>query len=203
MHLDAVARAEPEQNGLSGPLGGIDMLASASAWRILEAEHTRLRQLAAAIARVLDGDGWQRRGPQLDLLRRLIQDFQDFETRTHRPKGVVLLGSMRGRLAQADELLDVLDHESQECERLLARALELLEAVEQDGKADGDEIASLLRQHRELMLQQLDQEDTVLRSYTAQLLTSDEWSVVASSISSVVHKPKGRRVPAKDEAHDR
>jgi len=171
-------------------LGGVDMLAAGCAWRVLEAEHTRLRQLLAAIRRVLDGNAWMHPGPQLNLLRRLIRDFQDFETRTHRPKGVVLLGSMRGRLPEADQLLDVLEHESRHCEQLLAQALELLEG----GDAERGAVASVLLQHRELMMRQLDREDTALRSYTAQLLTSEEWSAVASSISLVVQKVKGRRV---------
>jgi hemerythrin-like domain-containing protein len=179
-------------------IGGVDMLAAASAWRILEAEHARLRQLLAAIERVLEGDAWQHRGPQLDLLRRLIQEFQDFEIKAHRPKGVVLLGSMRGRLTQADQLLDVLDHESRQCDELLIQASKLLDTLEQDGEVDGGEVTSLLKQHRDLMVRHLDQEDTVLRSYTAQLLTSEEWSAVVSSISSVAHRLKGRGVPTKD-----
>lgn len=172
--------------------GVLKMLASGSAWRILEAEHRRLRQLLAAIAGVLDDDAWMHPGPQLKVLRERIQDFQDFETMTHRPKGVVLLGSVRGRSAQADELLDVLDHDSRQCEQLLARAVGLLEAIEQGGDADRGEVESLLRQHCKLMLGHLDQEDTALRSYTSKLLTSEEWSSVASSISRQVQKVKGK-----------
>lgn len=173
------------------------MLAAGSAWRILEAEHARLRELLRAITRVLNGGAWKHPGPQLNLLRRLIQEFQDFETRTHRPKGVVLLDSMRGRLAEADQLLDVLEHESRQCEQLLAQALELLDTIEQGGDADQGKVASLLLQHRELMRRHLDQEDTALRSYTGQLLTSEEWSAVASSISHEVQKVKGRRAQTK------
>ncbi|TFZ07458.1 hemerythrin domain-containing protein [Ramlibacter henchirensis] len=174
------------------------MLAAGSAWRILEAEHVQLRQLLAAIDRVLSGgDAWKHGGPQLNLLRHRIRAFQDFEVGTHRPKGVVLLGSVRGRSAEADQLLDVLDHESQLCEQLLAQVLELLDKIEQGGGGEAGEVASLLNQHRELMLGQLDREDTALRSYTAQLLTSDEWSSVASSISREVQKAR-RRTPAKD-----
>jgi hemerythrin-like domain-containing protein len=172
------------------------MLAAASAWRILEAEHTRLRQLLAEIESVLESGDWQQPGPQLDQLRQLIQEFLDFEDE-HRPKGVVLLGSLRGRLAEADQLLDVLDDESQQGDRLLTQVLELLGSVEQGGKVDAGEVESLLQQHRELMKQHLDREDTVLRSYTAQLLTSEEWSAVVSSISSVVRTTKRRRAQAR------
>ena len=167
------------------------MLAAASAWRILEAEHTRLRQLLAAIARVLEGGGWQQAGPQLDLLSRAIRDFQAFEADVHQPKGVVLLHSLRGRSAEADAWLDRLDRESAEAGQLLARAVAL---VSRDGVADAENLASLLQRHREVLMQQLDEEDTVLRDYTSQLLTPQEWSAVVSSMSNVVQKSRARRM---------
>lgn len=173
------------------------MLAAASAWRILEVEHARLRQSLAAIERVLASDGWQHRGPQRERLRRLIQEFKEFETQAHRPKGVVLLDSMRGRSVQADQLLELLDAESQQCDQLLTQALEQLDTAEQGGAVDASEVASLLQQHRDVMMRHLDLEDTVLRSYTAQLLTSDEWSAVVSSISSVERRVKRRRAQTK------
>jgi hemerythrin-like domain-containing protein len=151
--------------------------------------------MLAAIARVLEGDTWQQPGPQMSLLRRLIQDFRDFEARTHRPKGVVLLDSMRGRSSQADKLLDALEQESRQCDQLLVQALEALEMNAHAEGADGSSVVSLLLRHRGLMMQQLDQEHTVLRSYTTQLLTSEEWSAVVSSISSVVRSAKVRRMP--------
>ena len=170
------------------------MLASGSAWRILGAEHNRLRQLSAAIHQVLEGGGWGQPGAQLQLLRKRIVEFQDFEAATHRPKGVVLMDSMRGRSEQADQLLEVLDHDSRNCDELLARALARLDAIVPDDGAPATEVASLLQKHRELLLGQLDREDTVLRSYTAQLLTNEEWSAVVSSISSVVQRGKARKV---------
>ena len=176
------------------------MLAAASAWRIFEAEHSRLRQFLADIASVLESDDWrERRSPPVGELQQLIHDFQEFEANEHRPKGVVLLDSLRGRRAEADQLLDVLDDESQQCDQLLAQALELLDRAERDAKVDGRAIASLLQQHRSLMTQHLDREDTLLRSYTAQLLTSDEWSAVVSSISSVVQDTKRRRALRADQ----
>ena len=165
------------------------MLAAGSAWRILEAEHGQLRRLLADIARVLDDGGWKQPGPRLESLRDLIHRFQDFETRTHRPKGVVLLGATRGRLPEADELLDALEHEGRRCEELLNQALQLLRAVEAGDAGRAGEVASLLRQHRERMTRALDQEDTALRSYTSQLLTSEEWSQVVSSISREARRP--------------
>lgn len=169
------------------------MLAAASAWRVLEVEHSRLRQLVAAIERALDGDDWQHPGSQLDLLRRLIQEFQEFEAEAHRPKGVVLLDSVRGRSAQADQLLDELDDESQQCDQLLTHALKELDTLDQGGAADVDRVVARLQQHRDLMMRHLELEDTVLCYYTTQLLTSDEWSAVVSSISSVAQGVKSRR----------
>lgn len=169
------------------------MLASGSAWRVLDAEHDQLRLLLDAIVRNLDGATGKQPGLDLGALRALVQAFQDFETRTHRPKGVVLLESVRGRSADADRLLDEIEGESRTCEQLLSQAVALIEQGLAGGKADEGEIDALLRQHRDLMVQQLEQEDTALRSYTTQLLTSQEWSQVASSISSEVHKPRGRR----------
>ena len=169
------------------------MLASGSAWRILEAEHDQLRRLLDAILRHLDDGKGKRSGLDLGALRAQIQEFQDFETRTHRPKGVVLLESVRGRSADADRLLDEIEGESRTCEQLLSQAVVLIENGLAGGASDQGEIESLLRQHRDLMVQQLDQEDTALRSYTTQLLTSQEWSRVASSISSEVQKARGRR----------
>jgi len=131
------------------------MLAAGSAWRILEAEHTQLRQIMADIARMLDDGAWK-------------------------------------RLPEADRLLDVLEHDGQRCEELLNQALDLLRAVEAGGEAEAGGVATLLREHRELMTLQLDQEDTALRAYTAQLLTSEEWSRVVSSISREVRNVKGR-----------
>jgi hemerythrin-like domain-containing protein len=171
------------------------MLASGTAWRILEAEHAQLRQLLDAIVHSLDDDAWQRPGPQLNSLLGRIQELQDFELKTHRPKGVVLLDSVRGRLAEADRLLDEIENESRQCELLQAQALALLETLAKGGDVDRDQIASRLRQHRDVMMRQLDQEDTALRSYTARLLTAQEWSRVASSISHEVHRDRGRRAP--------
>lgn len=169
------------------------MLAAASAWRILEAEHTRLRQLLAAVARVLEAGGWQQGGPQLAVLSRAIGDFQAFETAVHQPKGVVLLQSLRGRSVEADAWLDRLDRESAESDQLLAQAVALVATLAQGGAADTGSIALLLQRHRDVVMQQLEEEDTILRDYTSQLLTPQEWSAVVSSMSTVVQKAKARR----------
>jgi hemerythrin-like domain-containing protein len=164
------------------------MLAAESSWRVLQAEHARLRRLLLDIQRATDTGDWRRPGPRLTRLRELIETFQAFEAETHRPKGIVLIGSLRGRAAEADELLDALDHERAECEALLAQVLALLDLVAQGDASQADTIAALLARHRLTVTEQIDQEDTVLRSYTARLLTPEEWSAVASSISDAVRR---------------
>jgi len=164
------------------------MLAAESSWRVLQAEHVRLRRLLLDIQRLLDAADWRRPGPPLTKLRQLIEAFQAFEAETHRPKGVVLVESLRGRASEADELLDALDHERAECEEILEQVRVLLDRVAQGDASQADTIASLLARHRLAVTEQIDQEDTVLRSYTARLLTPEEWSAVASSISDAVRR---------------
>jgi hemerythrin-like domain-containing protein len=169
------------------------MLAAESSWRVLRTEHARLRRWLADIEHALDTSDWRRPGPGLIRLRWLIEEFQAFEAETHRPKGIVLLGSLRGRAPEADRLLDALDQERAECDELLARVLALLDRLEQGDESQVGQIAVLLAQHRVAMTGQVDREETALRSYTAALLTPEEWSAVASSISAAVRRGSARR----------
>ena len=162
------------------------MLAAESAWRILRAEHARMRDLLSSIEDRLRSDQWKRPGPSLSMLRQLIQTLQDFDDSTHRPKGVVLLAALRGRSRDADELLDRLDRTGRQCEGLLIQALALLDAIEQGDERAATPCAASLAQHRGLMQVHLDEEDTALHSHTAQLLTPEEWSEIVSSISAVL-----------------
>jgi hemerythrin-like domain-containing protein len=155
------------------------MLASESAWRVLRAEHARLRDLLASIAAARQREQWK-------ALPALIQSFRAFEDATHRPKGVVLLATLRGRSAEADGLLDSLEGDSERCDALLMNALALLDRIEGGDEQAGAQCAAVLETHRELMLAHLEREDTLLHSHTARLLTPEEWSRVVSSISSVV-----------------
>jgi hypothetical protein len=58
--------------------------------------------------------------------------------------------------------------------------------------AAADECAEALTRYRELELAQLEREDTLLRSYTAQLVTGDEWSRIVSSMSAVLTNVSAR-----------
>ena len=166
------------------------MLAARSAWAILETEHTQIRQALAAIAEALQGGHWGKRGPALGRLRQLIESLQSFDQASHRPKGIAVMEAMRGRSPDADRLLANLRQERERDDALLARAVTMLDAV-----ATGDESASfdcsaILAQHRQGMLRQLDQEDTLLRAHAERLLTKEEWSRVVSEISSALYPPR-------------
>lgn len=166
------------------------MLAVESAWRVFRAEHNRLRQLLVSIHETLQSDLWKRPGSRLSSLRQLLLSLQAFDAATHRPKGVVLLSTLRGRSPEADDLLDQLGLMREQCDRLLSQALACLDAVERGDERAAADCARLLAQHRSLMVEQLDREDGLLHSHTAQLLTSEEWSSVVSSISSVIESRK-------------
>ena len=162
------------------------MLAAESAWRVLRAEHDRMRDFLSSIGEALQTDQWKRPGRSLVSLRQLIQSMQTFDDSTHRPKGVVLLATLRRRSSEVDELLDRLELTRGQCDRLSSHALDLLDAVEQGDERAAAECASVLERHRSLMQVHLDEEDTVLHSHTAELLTPEEWSLIVSSISSVL-----------------
>jgi hemerythrin-like domain-containing protein len=169
------------------------MLSAQSAWRILQTEHDRIRELVSAIDRANAANLWRYLDPQRSELRRLVHELQTFEDATHRPKGELLLAMLRGRAPEADRLLDELDIERSQSDRLLARAFEILEApVARLDAAAADECAEALRRYRDLELGQLEREDTLLRSYTAQLMTADEWSRIVSSMSAVLTHASGR-----------
>jgi len=168
------------------------MLAAESAWRVLRAEHSWMRQWLSSIGEVLQSHQWKHPGGALVSLRQLVQRFQNFNDSTHRPKGVVLVATLRRRTSEVDELLDRLELTGNHCKRLLTRALALLDAVERGEKCAAAECESVLEKHRSLMQAHMDEEDTELHSHTARLLTPDEWSRIVSSISSVVESTGGR-----------
>ena len=174
------------------------VLAAESAWRVLRAEHARMRELLASIDQALRADEWRRPGPRLASLKKLILSLRTFDAATHRPKGVALLAVLRGRSPQVDGLLDKLAVDHEQCDRLLSQALLCLEAGEIGDEHAAAECASLLERHRTLMRSHLDCEDTLLHSHAAQLLTAEEWGAVVSSISSVIESGALRRTTGAD-----
>ena len=162
------------------------MLASECAWAILRAEHARIRELLGLVAGALKTADWTHPGRQAAALVELIEHLQAFEETTHRPKGVVLLGILRGRSAEADKLLDQLELESERCDGLLSQAKAILKRAESGEMGAARAVEPLLQEHGQLMHAHLDLEDTLLHSQTALLLTGEEWAAVVSSISQVM-----------------
>jgi hemerythrin-like domain-containing protein len=161
------------------------MLAAECAWAILRAEHSRIRELLGLVAGALKPADWTRQG-QVAALVELIEHLQAFEETTHRPKGVVLLGILRGRSAEADNLLNQLELESERCDSLLSQSKAMLKLAESGEMGAARAVEPLLREHCQLMHAHLDLEDTLLHSQTALLLTGEEWAAVVSSISQVM-----------------
>ncbi|CAN7653043.1 hemerythrin domain-containing protein [Variovorax sp. LjRoot290] len=168
------------------------MLAAECAWIILRAEHTRIRELLALVDGTLKTGDWTRPGPQAASLVELIERLQAFDETTHRPKGVVLLEILRGRSAEADQLLDELELESKHCDGLLSRAKAMLKPAESGEMGNAGTVEALLQEHRQLMHAHLDREDTLLHSQTALLLTGEEWAAVVSSMSAAMEAAKER-----------
>jgi len=164
------------------------MLAAECAWAVLRSEHARIRSLLALIEQTLGRAAQAGPTALAASLLAQIHELESFESTTHRPKGLVMVEIMRGRCPQAAELLTRLEQESERCSQLLSRAKAMLTGT-QHGFAD---IESLLGAHRALMLSHLDQEDTLLHSQTARLLTAEEWASVASSISDAIRRDKQR-----------
>jgi hemerythrin-like domain-containing protein len=162
------------------------MLAAECAWAILRAEHSRIRELLGPIAGALTTANWTGSGLQAAALVEHIENLQAFEETTHRPKGVVLLEILRGRSAEADQLLNQLDLESARGHDLLSQAKAMLKLAESGEMGAARAVEPLLQEYCRLMHAHLDLEDTLLHSQTALLLTGEEWAAVVSSISEVM-----------------
>lgn len=161
-------------------------MAAECAWAILLAEHTRIRELLGLVDGALKAADWTGSGRQAAALVELIENLQAFDETTHRPKGVVLLETLRGRSAEADKLLDQLELESEHCHTLLLQSKAVLKLAEAEGMGAARSVEPLLQEYYLLMHAHLDLEDTLLRSQTALLLTREEWAAVVSSISEAM-----------------
>jgi hypothetical protein len=167
------------------------MLAAECAWTVLNAEHTRLHELAARVEEARHAEAWRQGGPPAAALAELIGRLQAFDEATHRPKGVVLLGLLQGRSAEADDLLDRLEQRCRRRDELLSQARAMLtNASGAVTQGSADTIEALLQEHQHLMRAQLEEEDTLLHSHSAALLSREEWAAVLSSISDAVSTQK-------------
>ncbi|WP_350082607.1 hemerythrin domain-containing protein [Aquabacterium humicola] len=157
------------------------MLAAETVWRVLRFEHFKLRQLSDSIQRTLSIEDWHCQPRQVQLMRELIQGLRGFIVQTHRPKGVVLEETLRAH-SEMTEFLDALTRDQARCDCLLEQAADALDLLEQGVPRAAQRCAALLEEHNRLLTSHLVREDTVLRM---QVLTDEEWSNVASSISAV------------------
>ena len=167
------------------------MLASASAWRVLQAEHRRLRELWARVDAAMGVGDW-RQASQRRKVEDLVLRFRTFDDATHRPKGVALIAALRGRSHRMDELLGRFESECAELDRLLSEALRFL-AADEWGDPQAALCRSVLVQHGDLLRRHLDLEDAALRTEAIRLLGEDDWSKVVSSISKVIAASSARR----------
>jgi hemerythrin-like domain-containing protein len=166
------------------------MLAAECAWTVLRAEHARMRELLSLLERELKSGDLKRSSSAAVRIVRLIERLQDFDKATHRPKGVALIGVLRGRSAEADDLLAHLERQRERCDELLSQAKTRLERAQSGDALAATAVEDLLAEHRRLLLDHLDKEDTLLHSQTALLLTREEWAAVVSSMSKAMRARK-------------
>jgi hypothetical protein len=169
------------------------MLAVDTAWAILEAEHAHMRRLLDGMDAILDEGHWDSDSRKRRELGELIATLVRFDQASHRPKGVALTDTMRGRSPAADEHLAQLGRERQRDDDLLREASRILSAWDEpddDPDAGKDRCERLLRALRTGMLQQMRYEETLLRADAVALLSREEWSGVVSRISSSVHRSR-------------
>jgi len=161
------------------------MLAATSARSVLCAEHARIRELLSQVDEVVHAGGWTC-GAQAQALVELVEGLQAYDEATHRPKGVMLLSTLRGRSPEADDFLQRLEPMRDRCDSLRSEVRAKLKAALAGNVAAAGGIEALLEEHRDLTLAQLETEDAFLHSQSAEVLTRDEWAAIASSISNAM-----------------
>ena len=162
------------------------MLAAETAWRILHAEHAQMRELLGEIESIVASPGWQRPGPALESLTRLVHRLQSFDDATHRPKGIALFAALRGREAGTDALIGRLEGDCEHRDKLLADAEASLNALQRGERRAAHDTGLLLGEYAALLRRDLDLEDNALHAESAKLLSPEQWSAIVSSISTVM-----------------
>ena len=163
------------------------MLASRSAWMILKADHTLMRQRMALIAEVVVAERWHTPGPELRKLVKLVHSLRSFDTASHRPKGTLMLNTLRGSLPEADRLISQMEQERDQDDRLLMQAIDMLHALQEGAPHECAACAAILSQHHHRALDHMHGEETTVAAFTEKLLSKEEWSRVASHISAVLY----------------
>jgi len=161
------------------------MLAASSALSVLCAEHAQIRELLTQVDEVVHAGGWAC-GAQAQALAQLVERLHAYDEATHRPKGVLLLSALRGRSPETDDFLQRLEAMRGRCDGLRSQVCSRLRAAVAGNVEATRDVEALLEEHRDLTLAHLEAEDAFLHSQSADLLTSDEWAAIASSISDAM-----------------
>lgn len=145
-----------------------------------------MRELALALQRDAQDGGWRSSTAALSALQRRLQELQQLDNDSHRPKGVALVAALRGKSAEVDALLETLESDQSRCDDWLAEAIALCEQVRAGREPAAAELQQTLGSHAQVLLEHLDREDTVLREISARCLAPEDWPAIVSSISKVL-----------------
>ena len=165
------------------------MLASRSAWMILRADHALMRQRLDLIAELVVEERWHTPGPELRKLVKLVNSLLSFDTASHRPKGTLMLNTLRGRSPEAARLISQMEKECDQDDQLLVQAIDMLHSLQEGALRPPKRAAcaTILSRHRDRALERMHREETLVAAFTEKLLTKEEWSRVASQISAVLY----------------
>lgn len=152
-----------------------------------------MRELLDRIEAIAGAPDWRHPGPALNSLVRLVHRLQSFDDATHRPKGVALFAALRGREADTDTLIRQLEADCRHRDQWLAEALARLKALQHGQGSAADAAGQLLARYAALLRRDLDLEDSALHAESAKLLDPEQWSTIASSMSTVMTDAAPRR----------
>jgi hemerythrin-like domain-containing protein len=144
---------------------------------------------------------WRRPGAALDSLIQLVLRLQSFDDTTHRPKGVELIAALRGREQATDSLIGRLEVDCQQRDDMLNQALAQLRLLQNGQQGAATRAHHFLEQYGAVLRSDLDIEDSALHAESTKLLSPEQWSAVASSVSSAIRTDR-RRNPSPDESSD-
>ena len=144
---------------------------------------------------------WRRPGAALDSLIQLVLRLQTFDDTTHRPKGVELIAALRGREQATDALIGRLEVDCQQRDNMLHQALAQLRLLQHGQQGAATQAEHFLEQYGAMLRSDLDIEDSALHADSTKLLSPEQWSAVASSVSTVITTDR-RRKPSPEGSSD-
>lgn len=162
------------------------MLAFESAWRVLNAEHAQIRELALGLQRDAREGRWRTDPAALADLQRRLQQLQAMDNDKHRPKGVALVAALQGKSPETDALLVRLQADQAACDQWLNGAIDLASRLQAGDPQAAAALERTLDDHATLLLAHIDREETLLREESARWVAPEDWSRIVSAISTVV-----------------